>query len=43
MIIVVELINASRQVVRAAIAARDAAVIRKLARDQHAAGADYIA
>jgi 5-methyltetrahydrofolate--homocysteine methyltransferase len=42
-IIIAELINASRQAVRAAIAARDAAFIRQLARDQDAAGADYIA
>lgn len=42
MLIIAELINASRQAVRDAIAARDAAAIRQLARDQDAAGADYI-
>jgi cobalamin-dependent methionine synthase I len=42
MIIIAELINASRRVIRAAIEARDAALIQQIARDQEAAGADYI-
>ena len=42
MIIVGELINASRKAVKAAIEARDTATIRKLAGDQAAAGANYI-
>jgi len=42
MIIVGELINASRKTVAAAIEAQDAAAIKKLARDQAEAGADYI-
>ena len=42
MIIVGELINASRKSVAAAIQAQDAAGIRKLARDQFEAGAHYI-
>ena len=42
MIIIGELINASRRVIRAAIEARDAALIQQIARDQDAAGADYI-
>jgi 5-methyltetrahydrofolate--homocysteine methyltransferase len=42
MIIVGELINASRRAVKAAIEARDAKTIRKLAKDQTEAGADYI-
>jgi 5-methyltetrahydrofolate--homocysteine methyltransferase len=42
MIIIGELINASRKAVGAAIEARDTATIQKLARDQHAAGANFI-
>jgi cobalamin-dependent methionine synthase I len=42
MIIVGELINASRKSVAAAIQAQDAAEIQKLARDQFEAGAHYI-
>ena len=42
MIIIGELINASRKAVGAAIEARDAAVIQKIAEDQHAAGANFI-
>ena len=42
MIIIGELINASRKAVGAAIEARDAAAIKKIAQDQHAAGADFI-
>lgn len=42
MIIVGELINASRKAVKAAIASQDQAAIRKLAGDQAAAGAHYI-
>lgn len=42
MIIVGELINASRKAVKAAIEEQDEQAIRKLARDQHEAGADYI-
>jgi cobalamin-dependent methionine synthase I len=42
MIIVGELINASRKAVAAAIEAQDAETIKKLAKDQHEAGADYI-
>lgn len=42
MIIVGELINASRKAVGAAIEARDKAAIQKVAADQHAAGADFI-
>lgn len=42
MIIVGELINSSRKAVKEAIENRDGAVIRKLACDQEAAGADYI-
>ncbi len=42
MIVVGELINASRKAMGAAIEARDAALINKTAADQHQAGADYI-
>ncbi len=42
MIIIGELINASRKAVKAAIEARDGAAIAQLAQDQAAAGADYI-
>ena len=42
MIIIGELINASRKVVKAAIAARDTETIQQLAIDQCEAGADYI-
>ena len=42
MIIVGELINASRKAVGEAITRRDAEAVRKLARDQHEAGAGYI-
>ena len=42
MIIIGELINASRKAIKAAIEAQDAAAIGKVARDQAAAGADYI-
>lgn len=42
MIIVGELINASRKAIGAAIEAGDAAAIQKVATDQHAAGADFI-
>ncbi len=42
MVIVGELINASRKAVGEAIESQDAAAIRKIATDQHAAGADYI-
>ena len=42
MLIVGELINASRKAVKAAIEAEDAAAIQKLARDQAQAGAGYI-
>lgn len=42
MIIVGELINASRKAVRAAIEAQDAAAIQKIAVDQLEAGANYI-
>lgn len=42
MIIVGELINASRKAIGAAIEAKDAAAIEKVARDQAEAGADYI-
>ena len=42
MIIIGELINASRKAVRAAIEAQDAAAIQQVAQDQAAAGADYI-
>jgi cobalamin-dependent methionine synthase I len=42
MIIIGELINASRKAIKAAIEAGDAAAIQKVATDQAAAGADYI-
>ena len=42
MIIIGELINASRKSIGAAIEARDAELIQQTARDQAAAGADYI-
>ena len=42
MIIIGELINASRKSIGAAIEAQDAAAIQKVAGDQHAAGADFI-
>ena len=42
MIIVGELINASRKAIKTAIEARDAQAIQKVARDQHDAGADFI-
>ncbi len=42
MIIIGELINASRKPIRAAIETQDAAVIQKVAIDQVEAGADYI-
>jgi cobalamin-dependent methionine synthase I len=42
MIIIGELINASRKAIGAAIEARDAAAIQRVAQDQHGAGADFI-
>ena len=42
MIIIGELINASRKAIKAAIEAKDAATIQKVAKDQDEAGADYI-
>jgi len=42
MIIIGELINASRKAIKAAIEAQDAAAIQKVAREQAEAGADYI-
>jgi 5-methyltetrahydrofolate--homocysteine methyltransferase len=42
MIIIGELINASRKAVGTAIEAQDAAAIQKVAEDQHAAGANFI-
>jgi 5-methyltetrahydrofolate--homocysteine methyltransferase len=42
MIIIGELINASRKAIGAAIEAQDAAAIQKVAQDQDAAGADFI-
>ena len=42
MIIIGELINASRKAIKAAIEAGDAAAIQKVAEDQAEAGADYI-
>jgi 5-methyltetrahydrofolate corrinoid/iron sulfur protein methyltransferase len=42
MIIIGELINASRKVIAAAIQAQDAAAIQKVAKDQAEAGVDYI-
>ena len=42
MIIIGELINASRKAIKAAIEAGDAAAIQQVATDQAEAGADYI-
>ena len=42
MIVVGELINASRKVISEAILGKDAAAIQKVAKDQEAAGANYI-
>ena len=42
MLIIGELLNASRKTVAAAIEARDISAIQKIARDQADAGADYI-
>ena len=42
MIIIGELINASRKAIKAAIEAQDAAAIQQVAADQAEAGADYI-
>ncbi len=42
MIIVGELINASRKAIAPAIEARDAEAVQQVAREQHEAGADYI-
>jgi 5-methyltetrahydrofolate--homocysteine methyltransferase len=42
MIIIGELINASRKAIKAAIEGRDAAAIQQVAKDQAEAGADYI-
>ncbi len=42
MIIIGELINASRKAIGAAIEGQDAAAIQKVAGDQHTAGADFI-
>jgi 5-methyltetrahydrofolate--homocysteine methyltransferase len=42
MIIIGELINASRKAIGAAIKARDAGAVQKVARDEVEAGADYI-
>ncbi len=42
MIVIGELINASRKVIKAAIEAKDAEVIGKIAKDQAEAGTDYI-
>ncbi|MBC2744563.1 MAG: methyltetrahydrofolate cobalamin methyltransferase, partial [Desulfosarcina sp.] len=42
MIIIGELINASRKAIKAAIEARDAEAIQQVAKDQAEAGADYI-
>jgi len=42
MIIIGELINASRKAIGAAIEAQDEAAIQKVAQDQHEAGANYI-
>jgi 5-methyltetrahydrofolate--homocysteine methyltransferase len=42
MFIIGELINASRKAIAAAITARDATAIQQVAKDQAAAGADYI-
>ena len=42
MLIVGELINASRKAIKAAIEAQDEAAIQKIAKDQQEAGADFI-
>ena len=42
MIIIGELINASRKAIKVAIEAGDASAIQQVAKDQAAAGADYI-
>jgi 5-methyltetrahydrofolate--homocysteine methyltransferase len=42
MIIIGELINASRKAIAAAIEAQEASAIQKVAQEQHAAGADFI-
>lgn len=42
MLVVGELINASRKPIAAAIEAQDAETIKKVAKEQHEAGADYI-
>ena len=42
MIIIGELINASRKAIGSSIEAQDAAAIQKVAEDQHAARANYI-
>ena len=42
MIIIGELINASRKPIKAAIEAQDTAAIQQVAKDQAEAGADYI-
>ena len=42
MIIIGELINASRKAIGAAIEDQDAGAIQKVAEDQHAAGANFI-
>ncbi len=42
MIIIGELINASRKAIGTAIEARDTAIIQKVAQEQHAAGANFI-
>jgi 5-methyltetrahydrofolate--homocysteine methyltransferase len=42
MIVIGELINASRKAIKAAIEARDAEAIQKVAKNQAQAGANYI-
>ncbi len=42
MLVVGELINASRKNIAAAIETQDAPSIKKIDQDQHSAGADYI-
>ena len=42
MIIIGELINASRKAIKTAIEAQDSAAIQKVAQDQDQAGADFI-
>ena len=42
MIIIGELINASRKAIKAAIEAQDVEAIQKVAKEQAEAGADYI-